>query len=255
MDEIATQLDLVDLSALPERQDLVELVKVRPLALGDGVKRKVFGHNGRLLLKKLRDNEELATAICLSLRAGMHARLVARRYGISPRSIVAIREAMTEKGDLAPVRVRCDRLLDQFVEVTFERVIEGTLNGEIHPGQLSIAALAGADKKAQRDAGLVQGTERTAAEVTVETVRAQFALLRAAAEMESGGNGSNGPVIEAETVIDTLVATPGAVVEPGGAGGAAIGAGDGGAAGDEGGGGDRAAAEPAETDEIGRAHV
>jgi hypothetical protein len=130
------------------------------------------------LIRKLKADPETCEAICWAIAVGLAAREIARRFGISPNSVVAVREAMTERGELEATGKRIDRLLNAFVEVGYERILEGTLNGEIHPGQLPIPVLAADDKRRQRDAGMVVGTERTVAEVTVEHIVLEQEMMR-----------------------------------------------------------------------------
>lgn len=204
------QPDLLPMELLPERDDVVALVRSRTFL--DAPKRP--RHTGKIILKKLRSDEELARTVCLMLRAGVSQRLVAKRNGMSTHSVALIVEAMRDRGELASVRIHCDRLLDQYVEVGLERVIDGIQHEEIHPGQLTIPVLAAWDKKSQRDAGMVAGTNRTIAEVTVEALLASYDLACEAQSKGSACKQLDGKVLAPpDTAQDTkalpLEASPG----------------------------------------------
>lgn len=237
-----SQPELPALTRVEERPDVVAMVEARSF-VGQKPPR-VFTRTGKILLKELRSDEEYCVALCFALRLGMSARLVASRFRISRASLAAVRHAMTERGELAPVRTRVDRLLDDMVEEGMEHVLDGIRTGKIHPGQLSIPVLAAYDKKAQRDAGIVVGTQRTVAAVTTEQLLAELAALEAIADSGSAA----GPVIPVQTeavpAVDTGVDTaPGPVPAPsGGADPAAA------AAAAPGGGGGREAGRPSTTD-------
>ncbi len=201
------QPDLLPMEALPDCTSVVELVRSRSF-VGDvpkGTRR--LNYTGKILLKELRSDPDRARAICMLLRAGVSQRLVAKRMGINTRSIANIVEAMRDRGELASVRIHVDRQLDQFAELGMERVIDGIQSGEIHPGQLLIPVLAAYDKKAQRDAGIVVGTQRTLGEVTVEQVMAARELALATRDAQSKGSGRNplqaSDAIDVDTVVDT----------------------------------------------------
>jgi len=200
---VTDQPELLPMESLPERDDVVSLVQSRSFL--DTPKRP--RHTGKIILKKLKSDEELARTVCLMLRAGVSQRLVAKRCGIGPHSIALIVSAMRDRGELASVRIHCDRLLDSFVEVGLERVIDGIQNGEIHPGQLSIPVLAAWDKKSQRDAGMVAGTNRTIADVTVESVLALYDLACEAQSKGSACKQLDGKVVTPQdTALDTTPA-------------------------------------------------
>lgn len=211
------QMDLLKLADLPACLPVVEMIERRSF-IGDAdtaaLQAKFRGFTGKIVLRKLLSNEELATAICLAIQSGMSERLIAARFGISTHSIPRIKHAMTERGELAAVRRRVDALLDRFVEVGFETIIEGLLSGTINPNSVSIAVIAADDKRRQRDAGLVPGTEKTEEEISLEKVKAQFALLKVAkgaTEVDSGGIPLKRPVIDVSSAGDTPQATPGTV--------------------------------------------
>ena len=221
---VLEQPELPVMASLPEREDLVEMVRARSF-LPNGTPKR-FKHSGKIVVKRLRNNEELATLTCLLLRAGVSQRLVAIRTGISTNSVGAIVEAMRNRGELESVRLRVDRVLDRFVEVGLERVVDGILHGEIHPGQLTIPVLAAYDKKAQRDAGMVVGTQRTVTEVTVDQVMAAYRLAR---ESQSLGSVRKAlplqGVVELDTVQDTAPTAATAAAPPCGQGAPGVGGG------------------------------
>jgi hypothetical protein len=164
----------VDESALQVRPDIEQLVKTRSFL----ERKKVFTHSGKIVIKRVMSDEDLAEGICSALLLGLSVRLIAKRFCLSTRSVINIRQAMTDRGELAPVRIRLQAKLDQVIELGLERWMEGILDGTIHPGQLPIATLAALDKKGQMDAGLVAGTDRTEAEVLLAQVRAAQELVR-----------------------------------------------------------------------------
>jgi hypothetical protein len=237
---MAEQLALVRLDDLPERPEVVEWIERQPRTASP----KRWRHTGRRFLARMESDGELAQAVCEGLATGLSVRLLAWRLGVSPNTIAAARRAMTEREELEPVRKRVDALLDEVVEEGLEYWLEGMRLGVIHPGQVPIPVLAAADKKAQRDAGLIQGTERTVEGVTEERARSYLELVKLrAAEGALGGRTPKGPIIEAETVRDTGMRP--AAGQPGGP--AAAPTSPAGGEGAEGGGGGSAAAAATET--------
>ncbi len=235
------QLALVRLDNLPEKPEIVEWIERQPRSATP----KRWRHTGRRFLARMENDGELAQAVCEGLATGLSVRLLAWRLGVSPNTIAAARRVMTEREELEPVRKRVDALLDEVVEEGFEYWLEGMRLGVIHPGQIPIPVLAACDKKAQRDAGLVQGTERTVEGVTEERARSYLELVKLrAAEGALGGRPPKGPIIEVETMCDTGMRP--AAGQPGGAAAAPTSTATS-TAGDEGGGGDRGAAGATET--------
>lgn len=169
---------------LPERQDVVDVVRGGTfLTLTEG--RKLFRHTGKNLIKRLKSAPELAAQVCLALRLGMSARACALRFNMSPNSVVAVREALRERGELEAVSKRVDAILDDFIELAAERIKEGILMGEIHPGQLPIPLMAAIDKRSQRDAGVVLGTGRTEGELVASELEAKWAAAKALLDLQS----------------------------------------------------------------------
>jgi hypothetical protein len=213
---------LMSSDLFPERPDVVQLIRSRSF-VGEKPPAKVFKHTGKIVVKRLKADPETCEALCWAIKVGLSAREVARRFGISPKSVVQIREAMDERGELAPIGQRIDRRLNQFVELGYEVIIEGAAVGVIHPGQLPIPVLAADDKRRQRDAGMVVGTERTQASVTAEQIILEVALARRA--IESGSDASTippaqmGPVLELATGLATAQDLPAAPEAEAGGGG------------------------------------
>lgn len=212
-----SQPELPTLTRAEDRPDVVAMVAARSFVTEKPP--RVFTRSGKILLREMRSNEEFCLALCTALRLGMSSRLVAQRFRISRASLAAVRHAMTERGELVPVRTRIDRHLDDMVEEGFEHVLEGIRTGKVHPGQAWIPALAAYDKKAQRDAGLVVGTQRTVAAVTTEQILAELAALQAVADSGSPDNGAipvesvvGRPV---DTGVDTAVAASARLAERG----------------------------------------
>lgn len=205
------QPDLLDQALFPERPDVVEAIRVRPVVpTGQRYRR----HTGRRFFKKLASCESLAEMVWTGLRLELSARQLAIRCGVSVNTLVAARRLMEERGEVDHIRRRIDRRLDEFVEEGFEYVLDGMRSGRIHPGQLPIPVLAGYDKRAQRDMGVVPGTELVAGEVMEANVRAAFAARQrvlAAIESQSIGSGSQAIDLHQQTSanpgLDTIEAT------------------------------------------------
>lgn len=202
------EFDAAFFRSLPERRDVVECVLSPAFLLPDGGKK--FRHTGKNLIRKLKGAPELAVQICWSLRSGMSARAVAVTYSISPNSVVAIAEALRARGELEAVSKRVDSILDRFIWLSSERIEEGILNNEVHPGQLPIPLMAAIDKRSQRDAGVVLGTGRTEGAVVLENLDAAWELARRAVESES--NAKRGQVVDVQAVD---VVSDGAATEVG----------------------------------------
>jgi hypothetical protein len=202
------QPELLDAASYPERHDMVAMIRARSFLPQKAP--KVFSHSGKLLIKRLKADQVGCEMLCWAVKLGLAARYIAWRFGISPNSVVNVRQAMTERGELEAVGKRIDTLLDRFVEVGYERITEGVLSGEIHPGQLPIPVLAGDDKRRQRDAGMVVGTDRTQAAVTAEQVMLAVAMARRAIESGSDARASKqaqiGHILDLDTGLDTAQA-------------------------------------------------
>lgn len=162
---VGEQLVLLDARSRPMRNDLVQMVKARS-----------YVHTGKLLSK----DEELCRAVCRDLVAGLSGRKVAKKYGVSRNSVLAIEHAMRARGELEPLKKETARLLDEFIYLGLERITEAVAEDEISPGQLPIPIMAAIDKKGQLEAGMVPGTDRTVAEVTAEQVQAAFEAMKRA---------------------------------------------------------------------------
>ena len=211
--EVAQPMELFDEASLPVREDLVEMVQARsflPEKRPDSAR-----FSGKITLKRMLNNEEHCEQVCTAIAVGLSVRLIAKRFQLSPHSVVRIRQAMEERGELEAVGKRIRQKLDRFIELGLERMVEGVVNGEIHPGQLPIAVLAGIDKKGQLDAGVVPGTSVLVGEAEGAQIRAYFEALKRAREAatEVQSTGSAAQVIDAvrvpasELVLDTPLAT------------------------------------------------
>ena len=215
-----TEMELFDESMLPVREDLVEMVCARSF-LPDVAKRPDrFRFSGKLVIKRMLSNEELCVQVCTAVYLGLSARLIGKRFGMSPRSVANIREAMTNRGELAPIRSRIQAKLDRVIELGLEYWEEGILTGAIPPGSNSIPVLAAIDKKGQLEAGVVVGTGRTEVEISADQVRAEYLALKAAADLQSVGLPPKPQQMQgfgtADTTLDTTTVdvTPSAGTPP-----------------------------------------
>lgn len=201
--------ELFDLSMLPDRSDLVEMVKERSFLSSDEEKKR-FRHTGKIVIRRLLNDEELCVGICTAIVCNVSARLIGMRYHISPKSVVSIRRAMEDRGELAAVRTRITRLVDEVTEVGLETVLDGLLAGQIPAGSAWIPALATLDKREQLSVGIVPGTDRTRASVTVEQVLAEHAAARlalGASDSESGAQAAQRAALQAPSSLPSLPAT------------------------------------------------
>lgn len=176
--ELAQPQDLFCESMLPVRPDLELMVRERsflPEKRPDSAR-----FSGKIVIRKLMNDVELCEAICAALLMGLSARIIGKRFTLSPRSVVNIRQAMADRGELAPVRLRIQAKLDRVIELGLERWEEGILDGSIHPGQIPIPTLAAIDKKGQLEAGVVPGTDVTEGEAQEAKIRAAWLALELA---------------------------------------------------------------------------
>jgi hypothetical protein len=217
--ELAQPQELFDESMLPDRSDLVEMVKGRSFLREMAPDRARF--SGKIVIRQMLNDEELCEAVCTAILAGLSARLIGKRFGLSPRSVANIRDAMADRGELAPVRTRIQRKLDRVTELGLECVEDGLLRGEIHPGQAWIPVLATVDKREQLAVGMVPGTERTVAGVTLEQVLAEHAAAKAKAaspDRRSEGTATQPVDVQSSVVsvspLDTALDTGRALPEP-----------------------------------------
>lgn len=206
---IAQPLELFDEGSLPVREDLVEMVRARsflPEKRPDSAR-----FSGKITIRRMLSDEELCEQVCTCIAVGLSPRLIGKRFQMSPRSVVRIREAMEERGELASIGKRIRAQLDRFIELGLERMIDGVLDGEIHPGQLPIAVLAAIDKKGQLDAGVVPGTNVLEGDAQGARVRAYFEALRRAkqaAEAQSTGESAQVIEISAAATAGSALDTP-----------------------------------------------
>lgn len=208
--EVAQPLELFDEGMLPVRDDLVAMVRARTFLQAGKPK-----HTGKIVIRAMLNDEELCEAVCTAILAGLSARLVGKRFGLSPKSVANIRDAMEERGELAPVRTRIQRKLDRVTELGLECIEDGLLNGQIPAGSAWIPTLASIDKREQLAVGIVPGTGRTEAAVTVEQVLAEHALAQAALDRKSDATRTQPPQPQAgqqsgaplDTRLDTAALT------------------------------------------------
>lgn len=198
------QLDLMDASKFPERPDVLDTIRKQPVG---GPAR--WRHTGRRFFKKLAESPSLAEMVWTGLRMGLSVRLLAHRCGVSPNTLSEARRLMEERGELEAVRRRIDRRLDEFCEEALEYALEGVRSGRTHPGQISIPALAAYDKRAQRDLGVVPGTELVVGEVIEANARAAWAAVRRArlAAIESESIAEGAQVLDVTETVKTCLAT------------------------------------------------
>jgi|SRR5689334_3679132 len=212
---VPEQMELMDDSMLPLRPDVEELVASKSCV---GEAKKVFTYSGKLMLRRVLSCPELAEGVCTALMMGLSVRLIAKRFGLSTRSVINCRKAMTDRGELASVRSRVAQKLDLVIEQGLERWLEGILDGTIHPGQLPIPTLAALDKKAAIDAGLVGDTGVGEAELLLRQVRAAKELydLAQASASDTPSTGSPADVVDVEssTVAPDASATGSATALP-----------------------------------------
>lgn len=184
-EESQQQFDAEFFRSLPERPDVVDLVRAGDFLLPSKADGKQFKHTGKIIIKRLKSAPELAMSICWSLRSGMSARAVALAHRISPNSVATIAEALRERGELEAVSKRVDSILDRFIWLASERIEEGILLGEVHPGQLPIPLMAAIDKRSQRDAGMVLGTGITQGEAALAEIEARWAAAKRLVDLKS----------------------------------------------------------------------
>lgn len=155
---------LGDESVWPERPDIVEMVA-----------EKRWLKTGKIVGK----NPQLCRAVCIDLLVGeLSLRQIAARYHIGRGSIEAIERVMKERGELEPLAKTVRAELGRAIILGLWRWNEGLLDGTVHPGQTPIPTAALIDKKAQLDAGIVPGTQRTVNEVTADDLAAALAKVR-----------------------------------------------------------------------------
>lgn len=216
-DQEEMQWELITPDTHPDRPDVLAYIAERPVGAPARYK-----HTGRNFFRKLQACPSLAEMVIAGFRMGMSVRLLALRCGVSPKTLAECRRMLEQRGELAPVRRRVDRLLDQVVEEGLEYWLEAMRSGHIHPGQIPIPALAALDKMSQRDAGLVVGTERTLEETALArlTAAAQALGLVAGAsgapDLQSAQTAANPEQIDVSVVVDTAPDTAGTPPAAGG---------------------------------------
>lgn len=183
-----TTTGLVQPALLPdewpdERPELVELVrKKRPLHTA-----KISGKDALL-----------CRAICIDvLMRVLSVRQIALKYDVGRHTVNAIMQVMEERGELAPLSQAISNGLGECAVLMMFTLKEALLKGEFSAAQIPIALGVLIDKKAQLDAGLVPGTNRTEAECQESTMAVAWRALRAARDAASD---SESPAHPAQTV-------------------------------------------------------
>jgi hypothetical protein len=118
----------------------------------------------------------------ISIRAGakLSKRGIAARYHIGRETIDAIERVMDERGELRPLAEMVSVGLGDCIVLMMQTLRGALLRGEFSAAQIPIAMGVLVDKKAQLDAGLVPGTDRSVAEVEESHVRLAWEALRRA---------------------------------------------------------------------------
>lgn len=242
---------LLDEQHFPVREDLVEQIKARSFCENG---KKKFTHSGKIVLRQMHEDEELCEAICACILVGTHTKLIARKFNISPKSIARIREAMQDRGELAPVRLRVMRKLDQFIELGLEEMVDGVLSGKIPPGQLPIPVMCAIDKKGLLEAQATPGAAVKEDGISPEAIKRAWEALERQRAMKraivTDVQSSVSPVVSKElpkleqldTSLDTTKAGPAGPDQA--AAGLEVSGGTGGQAAERGGGGRAAGAGP-----------
>lgn len=148
-----------------ERPDLVQMVR-----------KGVHKFTG----ERLSRDEELCRSVCADILLGLSGRAIARKYHISRSSVVSIEHLMRESGEIASVKAHVIDLLSKVATVGLEEWLDALQTGKIAPGQIPIPVLAALDKKAQLEAGIVLGTQRTEKELSTEDLAAAWERAKAA---------------------------------------------------------------------------
>jgi hypothetical protein len=206
------QPELLDVTEYARALSVEQMVREHsclPASPTETLKRCSNQRTGKILLKQLRNDMDLAEALCSALLLGMSARQVARRFRISPDSVVVVREAMTDRGELRAVRLRVQAKIDRLAEDGLDETHEGLMAGKIHPGQGWIPTLATVDKRAQAEAGMVSGTDRTVEEVTVARLMAarELVLASRASASEATADGAQPTGSQSSTAEQSAPAT------------------------------------------------
>lgn len=201
-----TAAGLVQASLLPdqwpqERPELVKLVrKKRPL------------HTAKIAGK----DALLCRAICIDVMTrSLSLRQIALKYDVGRETVNGIMQLMEERGELRPLAQTISDGLGECIVLMMLSLREALLRGEFSPAQIPIAMAALVDKKAQLDAGLVPGTNRTEAEIDESNQAAAWRALRAAraAASDSGSDGKAAQTIDVQAsvppaaALDTTLAT------------------------------------------------
>jgi len=161
----------------PERPDLVELVrKKRPL------------HTAKIAGK----DALLCRALCIDvLVRSLSIRQIALKYGVGRETVTAIMRVMEERGELRPLAQTISDGLGECITLMMLALKEALLRGEYSVSQIPIPMSALIDKKAQIDAGLVPGTDRSVAEVEESALQIAWRARQQARRMAAGDSESD----------------------------------------------------------------
>lgn len=191
--------------------------------LVERIRERSFLRTGKIIGKHM----ERCRAVCLDVVYGratglLSDRAIAQKHRISRNDLQVVIDIMDVRGELEPLTKAINAQLDMNTWLAGMRIQEGLLSGDIHPGQLPIAWCAMFDKKAQRDAGMVVGTERTVAGVTAEQLAIELAMVRRHLRAPSDSRADDLPTKQAQisavstpdTGMDTGKGSPEAVLVP-----------------------------------------
>lgn len=157
-------VEQIPLFDIPERPELLAMVKAGP------------AHNGNYTKR----DAELVRQAAELFAVGRGCKTVSRKCGIGVHTARALRNWLTESGQLAPHKARVSGKLGEVIEDGWDIYHDAMLSGEVHPSQLPVALGIATDKKGQIDAGIVPGTSRAESELAIDRVRAAFEALRRA---------------------------------------------------------------------------
>lgn len=193
--------DLFGPGELPERPDLVQMVR-----------KGVHKFTG----ERLSRDEELCRSVCADILLGLSGRAIARKYHISRSSVVSIEHVMRETGQITSVKAHVLELLSKVATVGLEEWLDALETGKIAPGQIPIPVLAALDKKAQLEAGIVLGTQRTERELSTDDLAAAWERAKAAGtavEVEQRPVDSQSAVATPESQQITQIPAPVATLD------------------------------------------
>lgn len=153
---------LLDVEGQPLRHDLVELVRSGR-----------HKHTGQRLL----GNEHECQRLVELLQAKWGLKRIARALGVSKWSVRAARQALVERGEMAPWKERVVAMMEDFAEAGLARMVDGVEDGTMPVGQIPVPVGIVLDKR--RDAvGEPSAAGAGPIQVQVLTVEAAREWLR-----------------------------------------------------------------------------